>query len=673
MGDEARASLALAKRETRGADQNGAQPLHPLPAGIINICGVLLTSICIGWVLWVPQMLGLSLYIEQFLAIVLGLGLCICFHSLNLRGERQSGLPLLDMLLGAISLIACLWVSWDYPRLLYAVPARTPEVLVLSAIVLLLCLEALRRATGWALLLVVLLFIVYAMLANLAPEALRGRSMLPDQLAVYLVFDSSALLGMPLIIGSTIVLMYLWMGEALIRSGGGEFFKDISVALLGRKRGGPAKICVVGSALFGTISGSAVSNVASVGVFTIPLMKRTGYSPKVAGAIEAVGSTGGQLMPPVMGAAAFLMAEFIEQPYAEVALAAAIPAILYYLALYWQVDLIAGKESHQRLNEAIPEARQVLKEGWHLTVPFPVLLAGIFVLRQSPEVAALNATLALFVVNIFRGYKGNRLKLTDFLMTLSATGRTMTDLIVTLAAAGFVIGVLNVTGLGFAVTLWLVNLAGVNLYILLFIAFALSLILGMGMPTAAVYVLLATLVAPSVIQALAKFFDGSVTDPNAVKMAAHMFILYGGMLSMITPPVALAAYAAANISGAGPMQTGWWAVRIGWAKFMLPFLFVLSPTLLLFGHPVWILLDCVTAGIGIYLLTAAMVGWFERPMSVLERIAVGIAGAFAIMPASVFSLYAKGDTTIVGSAVGVVLLYIMARTAAKTPYAGIPA
>jgi TRAP transporter 4TM/12TM fusion protein len=489
---------------------------------------------------------------------------------------------------------------------------------------------------------------------------LRGRPVNPGPLAVYLAFDPSAVFGSPLVVGSTIVLMFLWMGDALVRSGGGEFFKDISMAFLGHKRAGAAKICVVGSALFGMISGSAVSNVASVGVFTIPLMKRTGYSPQVAGAIEAVGSTGGQLMPPVMGAAAFLMAEFIEMPYAEVALSAAIPAVLYYLALYWQVDLIAGKQRMDRLREALPDAIEVLKEGWHLILPFAVLVYAMFAWEQSPEVAAIAATATIFGVNIFRGYKGKRLRLQDFFATLSSTGRTTTDLIMTLAAAGFIIGILNITGLGFALTLWLVKMSGSSLYLLLAIAFGVSLVLGMGMPTTAVYVLLAALVAPSIVQALGHAFGAAATaNPAVTKMSAHMFILYGGMLSMITPPVALAAYAAANISGAGPMETGWWACRIGWAKFVLPFMFVLSPTLLLYGDQGWIVYDCVTAGIGIYLTTAALVGWFQRDMNVVERVVLGVAGLMAILPASVLAFWREGDVSAIGTVVGVLLLTVM--------------
>jgi TRAP transporter 4TM/12TM fusion protein len=658
MTDETRGAEALADLGSETIAE-GAGSLHPWPRSVIHFCGGLLTAACLAWALSVPQYVGYAFYTEQLLALVLGLALCVCYHALNWHGKRQTGLPLFDMLLGYIGLITLLWVMSQYPRLLLDVAFRTPEVLVISAIIILLCLEGLRRATGWALLIVVACFFAYAFVAHLAPVELRGRPVQPGPLAVYLGFDPSALFGTPLVVGSTIVLMFLWMGDVLIRAGGGEFFKDIAMAFLGHKRGGPAKICVVGSALFGMISGSAVSNVASVGVFTIPLMKRTGYSPQVAGAIEAVGSTGGQLMPPVMGASAFLMAEFIEMPYAEVALSAAIPAALYYLALYWQVDLIAGKQRLARLHEALPEVGTVLKEGWHLILPFAFLIYAMFSWEQSPEVAAIGATLMIFAVSLFRSYKGKRIRPLDFFASLSSTGRTTTDLIMTLAAAGFIIGILNITGLGFALTLWLVKMSGSSLYLLLVIAFGVSLVLGMGMPTTAVYVLLAALVAPSIVQALGHAFGAAATaHPAVTKMSAHMFILYGGMLSMITPPVALAAYAAANISGAGPMETGWWACRIGWAKFILPFMFVLSPTLLMIGKPTAIVYDAVTAFLGVYIATVGIVGYFQREIGPVLRVVMIVAGAAAIIPDSAIGLAVPGLLSGLGVLVGCSVLAV---------------
>lgn len=620
-----------------------ADPIHKL---LVTVFGAALTALCLAWVGDVPYYFGTAFYREQFLAIVLGLALALAYNAADRHGKPHATFSSVDAALGFIGLGTAVWIAVGWGRLLQDVAYRTPEVLILGAIMLALVLEGLRRCTGWGLLSVIVGFFVYATVAHLMPEIIRGKPQQPEALLVYLAFDPSALYGTPLVVGSTIVIMFIWLGDLLIRSGGGEFFKDIAVAALGRKRAGPAKICVVGSALFGTISGSAVSNVVSVGVFTIPMMKRTGYSARDAGAIEAVGSTGGQLMPPVMGAAAFLMAEFIEVPYAEVALAAAIPAVLYYFGLYAQVDLIAGKGKFERLTETIPRVAEVMREGWHFLIPFAVLLFTMFFWEKSPEVSAISSALVMYVVGMARSYRGHRLTIGDLFGSLASTGRSTTDLFLTLAGAGFVIGVLNATGLSFALTLVLVKLAGASLLLLLAAAGAIGIILGMGMPTTAVYILLATLMAPSIV------------ETGVSKVAAHMFVLYFGMLSMITPPVALAAYAAANISKAGVMETGWAAVRIGWVKFVLPFMFVMSPTLLMIGKPTAIVYDSITALIGIYYVTVGIVGYFQRDLGPAMRIVMIAAGAPAILPDSSIGIVMPGAVSATGVLIGGALLAV---------------
>jgi TRAP transporter 4TM/12TM fusion protein len=639
----------------RGEETTIREPVNPVCRGIVAVLGTLLSLICLSWALGLHTAVGVALHNVQFLAVVLGIAIAISFNALSIRRKPHAEISYVDMALAAIGLLSCLWIAGSYPRLMQDVSYRTPEILVLAFIIFILVLETLRRCTGWTLLIVVLVFVAYAMVAHLMPADIRGKPQAPGSLVVYLSFDPSAVFGSPLMIGSTIVIMFIWMGEMLMRSGGGEFFRDLALAAMGKRRGGPAKISVVGSALFGTISGSAVSNVASIGVFTIPMMKRAGYTARDAGAIEAVGSTGGQLMPPVMGAAAFLMAEFLEIPYAEVALAATIPAILYYWGLYCQVDLIAGHDRLERFNEKIPEVLAVMKDGWHFLLPFAALMFAMFSFEKSPEISAIVATGCIFVIGLIRPYRGHRLKPADFFRTLSATGRTTTDLFVTLAAAGFVIGILNATGLGFALTLFLVKLAGQSLLILLIMAGLVSIILGMGMPTTAVYVLLAALIAPSIIQA------------GVPKLAVHMFILYYGMLSMITPPVALAAYAAANISKAGPMETAWAACRIGWVKFFIPFMFVLSPTLLMQGSTIAILWDAATAVIGVYYVTVGMVGFFRQDMSPLKRGVIAISGIAAVVPDTAIGLPLPGLVSGVALAVGAIILglEIMAERRAR--------
>jgi TRAP transporter 4TM/12TM fusion protein len=619
-GTSAEATALNAGARVHMAEEEAVEPAHPVLKKIVAVlCGVLVV-VCLLWTLDAPLYLGIALYGEQFLAFILGLALGAAYLSLSWRRRPHTRLNWLDVALALLGLSAGTWIAIEYPRLALEVSFRTPEILTLAGIIIVLVIEALRRATGWSLLCVVLLFFAYALFAEHMPTQLQGKPFQIKALASYLAFDPSAVFGTPLAIGASIVLMFLWMGEALIRAGGGEFFLDLSMACFGKRRGGPAKICVVGSALFGMISGSAVSNVASIGVLTIPMMKRTGYSSKDAGAIEAVGSTGGQLMPPVMGAAAFLMAEFLEITYAEVCIGAAIPAALYYWGLYCQVDLIAGKGHYQRLTERMPILMEVVRDGWHLVLPIAALLFLMFQWGEDPEVAAIGATVGLFVVGAIRPYRGRRIRWRDIPDSLAATGRSTVDLFLTLAAAGFVIGVLNATGLAFALTLYLVNIAGQSAAILLLLAGGVSLLLGMGMPTTAVYILCATLVAPSLVEA------------GIAKFAAHMFILYFGMLSMITPPVALAAFAAANISKAGPMETGWAAVRIGWAKFVLPFMFVLSPTLLMRGTALQVVTDAITAWCGIYFVTIAIIGYYRRPVSMVNRAIFMVCGAAAIVP-----------------------------------------
>lgn len=632
--------------DSAGEGGSAREPGHTLHRWTAILAGVALTTLCLAWACNVPYLLGKAFYREQFLVLVLGLSIVLAYNSVDWRGKRQAGLAVHDFLLGLIGLAASVYIAVDYERLLGDVAYRTEEVLALSVVIALLTLEGLRRVTGLGLFIVVLTFIAYAMVAHLMPLEIRGKEQNPITLAVYLGFDPSAIFGTPLVVGATIVIMYILLGDLLTRAGGGDFFMDIATATMGRRRGGPAKICVVGSAMFGTISGSSISSVASVGVFTIPMMKRTGYTARDAGAIEAVASTGGQLAPPVMGAAAFLMAEFIEMPYPEIALAATIPAIIYYWGLYWQVDLIAGRERLQRLTEVTETVGEVMRAGWHFLVPFIALILIMFVWKTSPELAAIGASVVMFLVGMMRSYRGKRLKITDIWHSLSSTGRSTSDLFMTLAGAGIVIGILSATGLAYALTLLLVKIAGQNIFMLLAVAAVISIILGMGMPTTAVYVLLATLIAPSLI------------DAGVPKLAAHMFILYFGMLSMITPPVALAAFAAANISKAGVMETAWAACLIGWTKFALPIMFVLSPTLLLIGTPGQIATDTITALIGVYFVTIGIVGFFQERIGWPYRLLMLLLGGLAVVPSASVGVTIPWYISIVATILGTVVLFV---------------
>jgi TRAP transporter 4TM/12TM fusion protein len=412
---------------------------------------------------------------------------------------------------------------------------------------------------------------------------------------------------------------------------------------MGRYRGGSAKVAVVGSAFFGMISGSAVANVSAVGVVTIPLMKRSGYPAQIAAAIEAVGSTGGQLMPPVMGAAAFLMAEVLQVPYVEVMIAAIIPAFLYYLALFFQVDIEAAKRGIRgEAAERLPRLLAVLRSGWYFPLPFALLVHTLVAWNWAAEYSALAATALLVLLSLAFGYKGRRVPLRDVGKAVVSTGSAVVDLILICAVAGMFIGILNITGLAFGLTLQLLTITGESLPGMLAVTAVMAIILGLGLPTVGVYIIMATLIAPALVKV------------GVAPMAAHMFLLYFGIMSMVTPPVALSAFAAANIAGSDVDKTGWTATRIGWAAYLVPFLFALSPSLLMQGEPLAIVWAVLTASLGIWLGTIGVVGHLQRTVGPGARVLFIVAGVLTLIPFDMF----RGAvfTDIVGLTLGAILV-----------------
>jgi TRAP transporter 4TM/12TM fusion protein len=473
---------------------------------------------------------------------------------------------------------------------------------------------------------VLLLFFAYALFGHLVPGRLAGRSLEVLEMFSFLGIDNVAMLGLPLRIISTIVLIFIFLGQLLLRSGGSAFFSDLASALMGRSRGGAAKIGVCASALFGSISGSAVANVASTGVITIPLMRQSGYKRHVSAAIEAVASTGGQIMPPIMGAAAFLMAELLGVSYGEVVLAAILPAILYYFAVFIAADLEAARQGIGQLEEAeIPRLGKVLKGGWYFPIPFAVLIIALFGWNLTPETAGLYAALCTIFLGLFLSYEGTRLRPGDVLEAVKMTGQSSVQIVVIGAVAGIIIGIVEVTGLSFGLTFVLVQLGENSLLLLLFLTAGVCIILGMGMPTTAIYFLLATLAAPPLIQL------------GVEPMAAHMFVLYFGLMSMITPPVALAAFTAANLAGADPMRTSLAALRFGWPGLVVPFLFVFGPSLLLYGTLLQVSLAAVTAVGGIWMASAGIAGYLAHPLTPVTRTALTAGGLALMVPAEAFA------------------------------------
>ena len=587
------------------------------------VLSVTMVVACIAWNLELPVRLGYAVLKQQYMALQLGLALTLFYLSQVIAWPNAVWRQALHGLVGVVAFGALMYAAWDFDWLLKEQAYRPWQIAVVGTVVVVTVMHGIQRLAGNMLTAIVAVFFAYAFVADQVPGRLIGNAVSIKELVQYVGFDPSAVFGSPLAVGTVVVVLFVFFGQLLFAAGGGAFLTDLAMAFTGKSRGGSAKIAVVGSALFGSISGSAVSNVVTTGVITIPLMQRGGYSRQDAGAVEAVASTGGQLTPPIMGAAAFLMAEFLELPYSAVAAAALIPALLYYVSVFAQVDLIAGRDNVVQVEASQLRLHEVLQKGWHFLLPIAVLLACLFVWNMDPEDAAIVAAALVLVLGWIRGYGDQRLTLSRLLTVVRETAESMVSLILIVAAAGFVIGVLNITGLGFALTLLLVDSVGTSILLLLLVAASICMVLGMGMPTSGVYVLLAALVAPALVEA------------GITPMAAHLFILYFGMLSMITPPVALASFAAATIAQASPLGTALASIRVGWASFVIPFVFVASPELLLDGEWPDIVSSTFGSVVGILGVTSAMIGFWRGPVGPVVRGAMAGLACLAL-PLGVF-------------------------------------
>jgi TRAP transporter 4TM/12TM fusion protein len=574
-----------------------------------------------------PSRLGYSYYTEQFLALVLGLSLALVFLMPRRDWDQPGGIAatrLIDWALSGLGLILGLYIMVFYPSLVGRAMSLPWDALIVGGAMFLLVLEGLRRTVGWTLVIVVLVIVGYGLIGHLVPGALQTREVAAPRMAVYLAFDPNGVLGLTLGVAATVVVAFVFFGQLLLRSGGADFFNDIAMASMGHRRGGAAKISIVASGLFGSISGVVVSNIVATGVVTIRLMIQSGFRRTTAAAVEAVASTGGQIAPPVMGAVAFLMADILQRPYSEIVVAAIVPALLYYVALFVQADLQAAKQNIVPLDTSdMPATGPVLRRGWVFILPFAAIIIALFWMNQRAETAALWGGAGALFIGLFLGYGKTRMALRDLWDAAVETGRSITEIIMISAAAGFIIGVLNVTGLGFAATFALVDLGQGSLFLLLLISALVCLVLGMGMPTVGVYLLLAVLIAPSLV------------ETGVEPIAAHLFIFYLGMMSMVTPPIGIGAFFAASIAKAGPMSTAWEAMRFGWTAYIVPFLFVFSPALLLIGEPGDIALAVSTAVIGVYAVSAAFVGWLRGPIATPLRLATGAAGVALMLPPGV--------------------------------------
>jgi len=496
----------------------------------------------------------------------------------------------------------------------------TPRMDIIMGTIMILCvLEATRRTSGKFLSITAVVFILYAMLGPYMPGFLSHKGESWKRIVTFLYVSTEGIFGTPMGIAASYIILFVIFGAFLEAFGTGQWFVDISYAITGRYRGGPAKTAVVASGLMGMISGSSAANVVTTGSFTIPLMKKTGYKDYVAGAVEAVASTGGMFTPPIMGAGAFIMAEYIGVPYSKIAVAAILPALLYYVSLLLSVDAIAIKTGLKGLDKSeLPSVGGVMKERGIFMIPILCLLVLIG-MGFSAIKAAFYSILAIVVVACFK--KETRPNFQNLTEALASGSSSVLSIIATCAVAGIIVGVLSMTGLGAKLSYTMIQVAGGNVYIGAVIAAIITIILGCGMPPTAVYIILAAVLAPPLI------------EMGILPIAAHMFIFIFSCIGAITPPVAITAYTAAALAEADPNKTGFMAFRLGIVAFIVPFIFLTSPALIMVGGTGEIILASITATIGVLCLVAAFEGYlFHWQFAVPARICLGVAALLTIIP-----------------------------------------
>ena len=508
--------------------------------------------------------------------------------------------------------------GWEFTAPTYAV--------WISYLAWLLILEAVRRCGGWTLFALCLLFSLYPIFADRMPGPVSGMSSTAAQTASYHIMSIESVLGLPFRAFAQLVIGFLLFGIALQYTGAGRFFINLAFAMFGHVRGGSAKVAIVSSGLMGSMSGSVVTNVLTTGQMTIPAMKKEGMDKEYAAGVEACASTGGVLLPPIMGATAFVMATFLNIPYSSVALAATIPALLYFFGLFVQIDAYAASRGLRGMpREELPRLRDTIKEGWFYIAAFVVLIF-LLVVQQREAVAPFIATGVLLVLNqLFPQHRWGLKELVGFLV---ASGKLLAELLAIMAGVGLIVGALSVTGLSGTLVNELLFLAGDSVLMLLFMGAATSFVLGIGMTVTAAYIFLAIVLAPALIQ-------GGL-DP----MSVHLFILYWGMLSFITPPVALGAFAAASIAGASALASGFKAMRLGSVIYFIPFFFVLDTALILQGSWWDILWATTIAAAGVLMIAAALqayllgVGFLDHRGSrgLIGRLMLGIGGGLIALP-----------------------------------------
>jgi len=625
----------IKETDSEATEISGIRPLAGAWAWLPRLATLALTLTTLDYLLNLGYLSIITSVESQFFYTVVLLMLPLVFVMWPAWGHsRRTTVPWYDVILFLVALGTCGYFVYNATDIIdlgweYAAPQNA---IYMSFLLWVVVLEATRRAGGLPIAIIVGLASVYPIFADVMPGPIQGFPSSWSQTAIYHAMSRESVMGIPLQAFANLVIGFLLFGVALQKTGGGKFFINLAFALLGHVRGGPAKVSIFSSGLMGSMSGSVITNVLTTGVLSIPAMRRVGFGKSYAAGVEACASTGGVLMPPVMGATAFIMASFLNIPYGDIALAAVVPSVLYFLGLFIQIDAYAARHELEGLpREELPSLAQTMKEGWYFIFVFVLLIWMLFVLRQE-AIAPFYATALLIVINqVLPFQRWGWAEVKDF---FSGAAKLFAELIAILCGVGLLVGALSVTGLSGTIANDLIYLAGGSTLVLLFMGAATSFILGIGMTVTAAYIFLAVALAPALVN------GGGM---NA--LAVHLFILYWGMLSYITPPVALGAFAAATIAGARPMATGFQAMRLGSIIYFIPFLFVLNPALILQGSAGEIALVFSEAVIGVVLIAGSMQGyllgvgnlcrhallqWPMRLMLILAGLAIAVPGGGAV-------------------------------------------
>jgi len=553
-------------------------------------------------------------------ALHLGMMLALTFIMYPATRKSSPKKPsILDWVLSVGGLAIGIYIFLTYDSLVERslIPNTTDFVFAVLAIIL--TLEAARRAVGAILPVLSIFFIFYARFGQMFPGILAHKGFSWQRILTRMYMTDEGLFGVTIMVSASYVFMFILFGSFLQYSGTAKFFNDFALAFAGRLRGGPAQVAVMASGLMGTISGSAQANVATTGAFTIPLMKKVGYSPRFAGAVEAAASTGGILMPPIMGAASFIMASFLGIPYLKIMYAGIIPAIFYYFAIFVMVDFRAQKIGLQGMNQSeLPDIKKVLKDEGHLVLPIVVIL--FFLIKGvTPLYAAFFGLIATILFSSLR--KNTRMDLKKYILALEEASKTAVSVAIACGVVGFIVGVVSMTGLGQVIALNIMKLSFGHLWLALILVMVSSIFLGMGLPATACYIITASVAAPALIKM------------GVLPIAAHFFAFYYGTLSAVVPPVALTSYTAAGISGANPTDVAFSGFKLASAGIIIPFMFVYSPILLMQNVVVWRLILTIISGmLGIICLGAANEKYFRSPLKIYEQFTALAAAVLLVKP-----------------------------------------